>query len=82
MSECPLPFIKTLLAMLEGKSEALVSIGVNRDDISLWLLYEYDCQCNLELSPLDVGRLSEAGITLCIPAGKRRRPKRVEDCRS
>lgn len=54
------------LSVLDGKYDQLEMIGVNRDDISFWLLYEYDGQCNLEFNPTDMQRMGKEGITLCI----------------
>ena len=59
-------FINDFLGMLDGKYDALEALGINRDDISFWQLYEYDQQCNMEFDPLRMKRLGEMGITLCI----------------
>jgi hypothetical protein len=61
-----IPFIDYFLSILEGKYEQLANIGVTRENISIWLLYKYDGQCNMEFSPKDMKRLGEEGITLCI----------------
>lgn len=52
--------------ILDGKYLALEDIGVTRDMISIWRLYEYDGQCNLEYSPAEMKRLGDNGITLCV----------------
>jgi hypothetical protein len=59
-------FINNFLDLFENKYEALKKIGITRDCISFWLLYEYDQQCNLEFDPQRMKRLGEAGIVLCI----------------
>jgi len=58
--------IRYYLDILEGRYEKLASIGVSKDDISVWLLYEYDNECNMEFSPDDLKRLGDNGISLCI----------------
>ncbi|MEI6089877.1 MAG: hypothetical protein WCR42_05465 [bacterium] len=63
-------FINEFLDILENKYEELSRIGVNKDDISFWFLYEYNNECNMEFIPSDMKRLGEAGITLCISCFK------------
>jgi hypothetical protein len=55
-----------LLDILEGKYEDLEKVGIERDDISLWNIYEYNSQCNRELSPNEMKRMGENGISLHI----------------
>lgn len=62
----PHDFVSHFLSLLDGKYAELRQLGVTSDCISIWLLYEYDHQCSLELSPQQTKRLGEAGITLCI----------------
>jgi hypothetical protein len=62
----PINFVDRFLELLDNKFDFLDSIGVSRDDITIWLLYEYDEQCNLEFSSKDLMRLGEAGIGLCV----------------
>lgn len=62
----PVPFIQTFLDLLHDKFERLEAMGVQRSDISIWLLYEYDDQCNLEFSPSQLAALGSAGIALCV----------------
>jgi len=59
-------FINNFLDMLDKKFSALYEIGIRKENITFWLLYEYDQQCNLELDSIRMKRLGEAGITLCI----------------
>ncbi|MEO6329976.1 MAG: hypothetical protein ABIO55_13650 [Ginsengibacter sp.] len=59
-------FINNFLDILENKYDQLKNIGINRDDISIWFLYEYDQQCNMEFNPQRMKRLGENQITLCI----------------
>jgi hypothetical protein len=62
----PTRFVDIFLGLLADKFGALEEIGVSRDNIAVWLLYEYDGQCNIEFQPDDLRMLGEAGITLCI----------------
>jgi len=61
-----IPFISYFLSILKGKYEALEKIGITRDDISVWKLYEYEGQCNMEFSPEDMYNLGKEGIVLCV----------------
>ena len=54
------------LSLLEGKYEKLESIGISRENISIWILYEYEGQCNMEYDPESMKKLGESGILLCI----------------
>ncbi|MGD9494461.1 MAG: hypothetical protein AB7V36_14040 [Bacteroidales bacterium] len=58
--------IEKAVQLLVGKFELLSSCGIERADISIWVYYEYDHQCNMEFNPLDLKLLGENGITLCI----------------
>lgn len=59
-------FIDYFLSVLEGKYTHLEKIGITRDCISVWMLYEYEGQCNMEFSPQDMYRLGKEGIVLCV----------------
>lgn len=59
-------YIEFFLSILEGKYNQLNKIGVARENISIWVFYEYDGQCNLEFSPSDLLKIGKEGITLCI----------------
>ena len=59
-------FINRFLDILEGKYEQLKSIGILRKDISVWFLYEYESQCNIEFDPNCLKRLGTEGINLCL----------------
>ena len=62
----PVDFINTFLNILEDKYEGLFKVGVEKSDITIWMYYEYDSQCNLEFSSQDLKRLGENDISLCI----------------
>ena len=54
------------LSLLECKYVKLESIGISREDISIWVLYEYEGQCNMEYDPVSMKKIGENGIVLCI----------------
>jgi len=66
LSEPPIDFISRFLAVIEENDEYFYSLGIRRSDISVWRLYEYDEQCNMELAPDKMKRLGEQGIGLCM----------------
>ncbi len=59
-------FINKFLDILENKYETLAKLGIERNDITIWLLYEYDQQCNMEFDPIRLKRIGDNGVTLCI----------------
>lgn len=65
-SDAYVDFVNEFLNLLQGKYDALLEMGIKRDDIEIWILYKYDKQCNLKFSPKQMQRLGENGITLCI----------------
>lgn len=62
----PIFFIDYFLSILEAKYEELERIGIHREDLSIWMLYSYKEQCNMEFSPKDMYRLGKEGIALCV----------------
>lgn len=65
-SDCSVDFVQTFLNYINGKEGELLELGVRSENISIWMLYEYDGQCNLEFSPRDMKSLGEKGISLCV----------------
>jgi hypothetical protein len=59
-------FVDCFLDILENKYDKLKRIGIRREDISVWMIYEYEEQCNMEFTPRDMKRLGDNGITFCI----------------
>jgi hypothetical protein len=59
-------FINIFLDILDRKYSVLEKLNIKRSDISIWMLYEYDQQCNMEFDPKRLKRLGDNGITLCI----------------
>lgn len=59
-------FINAFLDILEPKFVALEKLGVPKDKILFWMLYEYDQQCGMEFHPQEMMRLGQSGIHLNI----------------
>ena len=59
-------FINSFLDILEPKFADLEKLGVTKDNILFWLLYEYDQQCGMEFHPQEMLRLGQSGIHLNI----------------
>ena len=64
--DAPTNFIEAFIEILKGNFEQLEGIGISRERISIWMLYEYDSQCNFELLPKDLFLLGENKISLCV----------------
>lgn len=58
--------ILKFLDNLKGKYEKLQELGVENDNITVWLIYGYNNQCNVEFEPNTLERLGKRGIKLCI----------------
>lgn len=61
-----IPFTKKFLSILDGKYEKLKEIGIDRQYISIWYLYAYNGQCNMEFLPEDMLLLGKEGISFCV----------------
>ena len=72
-------YVDYFLSILEQKYDELNKIGINADDISIWMLYEYDQQCNMELSPELMYKLGSRGITHCISCWEKGSIMYIED---
>jgi len=58
--------IDRFLSKLQEKYEMLEELGIQRKDITIWLIYGYNNQCNMEFAPETLKYLGENGISLCI----------------
>ena len=58
--------ISHFLNILEGKYSQLLKLRIQSSDITFWMVYEYDNECNMEFHPKETKRLGENGITLCV----------------
>lgn len=54
------------LSLMELHIDELRGIGISSDMITIWYLYAYENQCNMEFDPEFTLRLGKLGITLCI----------------
>lgn len=63
-------FITHFLDIVENKYSQLEKLDISREDITIWCLYQYDSQCNLEFGYLDLLRLGQNKISLCISCWK------------
>lgn len=59
-------FIDYFLSKLKGKYQELEKIGVTRDDITVWMLYEYKGQCNMWFPAKAIYELGKEGIDFAI----------------
>ena len=57
-------FINNFLDILNPKLIDLEKLGVIKENILFWLLYEYNQQCAMEFNPQEIKRLGESGIHL------------------
>ncbi len=57
-------FINFFLSILEPNFDTLESLKIPRENITLWMLYEYDQQCNIEFSAKQLTRLGKSEISL------------------
>lgn len=59
-------FVNAFLDLLEPRFEKLEELGITKDKILFWLLYEYEHQCALGFGPQELQRLGVNGIALNI----------------
>lgn len=59
-------FSEAFLSILDGKYGRLEQIGVVRNQITFWVIYAYEGQCNMEFSSEEMLRMGQEGITLCV----------------
>lgn len=69
--DCQDLVIDQFLALINGKYNQLESIGISRDSITFWLLFEYDQECNLEFNPKELEKIGKEGIALCVSCWKK-----------
>lgn len=55
-----------LLGLIENKMDLLLEAGIQQDNISIWYIYEFEGQCNIEFVPDHLKRIGNIGISLCI----------------
>jgi hypothetical protein len=59
-------FSDVFTTMLRNTWGRVAELGVSRDDIEVWMYYEYSSQCNMEFSPSEMKRPADAGLTFCV----------------
>lgn len=64
--EPTIDFINVFLDLIEPNLEKLKELGISKNDILIWLNYEYQHQCAMEFHPQEMKRLGEFGIHLNI----------------
>ena len=57
--------------ILHDKFLFLSDIGVRNNDITIWLYYEYEEQCNLEFTTKELALLSNLNTDFCISCWKK-----------
>lgn len=72
-------FIKYFMDIIEEKLPILDSFGVERSEITIWMLYGYEFQCNMEFEAEDLLRLGKNGIDLCISCWDEGVPPIIEE---
>jgi hypothetical protein len=65
-SDPPTDFVNIFLNVLHDKYDKLLCLGIERRDISIWIYYEYNQQCNMEILPNQMQSLGNNGVVLCI----------------
>lgn len=55
-----------LIDSIEPHIEALQSIGICMNESSVWMIYEYFAQCNMEYDSNVLSRIGKLGIKLCV----------------
>ena len=61
-----LDFVNLFVDMVEPKFDELLKLGIDRENILIWLVYVYTEQCALGFSPDEMKRLGETGISFNI----------------
>ena len=59
-------FINVFLDLLEPNFEKLSLAGIQKENILIWLFYEFDQQCALGFSAEELKRMGQSGIALNI----------------
>lgn len=58
--------LEYLISLLENNIKNIAKLGIVSSDITVWIVYEYDDQCNFEFIPNDMKRLGQLNISLCV----------------
>ena len=68
-------FINIFMDLLEPNFDKLNNIGIDKENILIWLVYEYEHQCALGFNPKELERLGKNGIALNIDCHHREKQK-------
>lgn len=59
-------FITIFVGIISKNINHFKALNIKPEDITVWVLYAYKDQCNMEFSPEQMNKLCQFGITLCI----------------
>ncbi len=59
-------FINLFIDMVEPKFDELLKLGIDKENILIWLVYVYTEQCALGFSPDEMKRIGDTGISFNI----------------
>lgn len=71
-SDIHVDFINDFMDLLEPNFDKLKNIGINKENILIWLVYEYEHQCALGFNPQELERLGKNRIALNIDCHERK----------
>ena len=66
-------FINIFMDLLEPNFDRLKKIGIDKENILIWLVYEFENQCALGFSPNDLERIGRNGIAFNIDCHERKK---------
>jgi hypothetical protein len=66
-------FINIFMDLLEPNFDRLKKLGIDKENILVWLVYEYELQCALEFNPKELERLGKNGIAFNIDCQERKK---------
>lgn len=58
--------LEQFVFLISENLDALKSINISMNQVTIWYMYEYEGQCNMEFSPDITARLGKLGVFLCI----------------
>ena len=60
------PEIAWLLDLIESKKNELINLGVCFAESTIWMIYNYEAQCNMEFDSQLLQRTGSLGLKLCV----------------
>jgi len=58
--------LEHFILLMSENLDVLKSINISMNQVTIWYMYEYEGQCNMEFSPDITASLGRLGIFLCI----------------